>query len=188
MSCGIRFLPRAHSQKYCSHSCFTGRNKNKPAIMKRFWSKVCICLHGVECHECCWVWSAGKLHFGHGFFHYTLINKKVTVLAHRFAFLLTYGTFPKELCICHHCDNPSCCNPEHLFLGTTQDNILDKIRKNRHPFGLSHGMAKLTDEDVYEIFYLQSLGMTQRAIAANLDISQKTVWSVLHRRTWRHVA
>jgi len=93
----------------------------------------------------CWEWSAGKFKQGYGAFG---IDKKM-VNTHRVAYELFVGPIPEGLCVLHTCDNPSCVNPNHLFLGTQKDNIQDMVKKgrcykgeNHHWFGKDHSGEK----------------------------------------------
>lgn len=79
----------------------------------------------------CWLWLGGKSTTGYG--HFWVDGK--TVGAHRFSYELAHGEFDKELFVCHHCDNPPCVNPEHLFLGTNSDNQLEWNSKFEHVKG-----------------------------------------------------
>lgn len=100
-------------------------------IEERFWSKV-------DQSGDCWLWAAYRNSRGYGMFMVSagspLQNTKSTRphLAHRIAWQLTYGTIPNGLVVCHHCDNPPCVRPDHLFLGTQSDNMVDSARKGRH--------------------------------------------------------
>ncbi len=76
----------------------------------------------------CWLWTGCKLPYAHGQFN--VGNHKI-VLAHRFSWELHYGSIPEGLYVCHHCDNPSCVRPDHLFIGTQKDNVQDCIQKGR---------------------------------------------------------
>jgi len=86
----------------------------------RFWKKVLI-------GDDCWVWTAGKDWDGYGEFSI----KHRPIKAHQFSWIVTNGSIPKGLFICHHCDNPSCVRPDHLFLGTAKDNYQDSVVKGR---------------------------------------------------------
>jgi hypothetical protein len=91
----------------------------------RFWSKVDK-TEGLGPEGTCWEWAAGKTKRGYGRFLY---NRK-HIYSHRFLFLY-YLNDLRGLKILHHCDNPPCCNPDHLFVGTQKDNMDDMISKNR---------------------------------------------------------
>ena len=90
------------------------------SIHHRFWSKVHV-TNG------CWLWTRCRRKDGYG--KLGLFGE--IVYAHRVAWLLTNGPIPKGLCVLHHCDNPPCCNPDHLFLGTRADNATDRDTKGR---------------------------------------------------------
>ncbi len=92
---------------------------------ERFWSNVVRNGPGE-----CWSWTAGKSTDGYGQLRLPYPNRR-KIGAHRYSFLLHYGPFDKRLIVCHRCDNPECTNPEHLFLGTHQDNAVDRTLKAR---------------------------------------------------------
>lgn len=71
--------------------------------------------------------------------------------AHRFSWEAHNGQIPEEMCVLHKCDTPSCVNPDHLFLGTNDDNVADRVAKGRSAKGEQHGKAKLTDRQILEI-------------------------------------
>ena len=72
-------------------------------------------------------------------------------LAHRVAYELYIGKIPKGMCVCHKCDTPKCVNPDHLFLGTTNDNMQDMCNKDRQAKGTLNGNSKLVPKDVIKI-------------------------------------
>lgn len=89
---------------------------------KNFWNKV---NKGDE--NACWEWKASKTPLGYGRTTY----QKRQSYAHRMAYIYTYSEIPDGLLVCHTCDNPACCNPKHLFLGSHKDNTQDMIKKGR---------------------------------------------------------
>lgn len=122
----------------------------------------------------CWDWKLSLSPDGYGrcFFN------NVKVRAHRLSYELHYGSFPRHLLVCHKCDNPSCVNPEHLFLGDVKDNMADKRVKGRSKGinkGVLNAMAKLSDDDVYEIRKLLAIGMNQYEIAKIFQVNQSHI-------------
>jgi hypothetical protein len=113
-------------------------------------------------------------------------------MAHRVAYTLCYGPIPNGLQVCHRCDNPPCCNPYHLFLGTIADNMADKKRKGRARAGWisgeRHWASKLTEDDVRAIRAALTDGtVTMVTLAAQYGVSAPTIFSIKHRRHWRHI-
>lgn len=101
----------------------------------RFWSKV-----EVNSKNQCWPWLAGKRPSGHGDFQ----APYGATYAHRFAYSIVNGDAPDGLVVRHKCDNPSCCNPNHLIIGTHGDNVKDRVDRSRSATGEANGRAKLT--------------------------------------------
>jgi hypothetical protein len=137
--------------------------------------------------ESCWTWQAGFYNTGYGQTSY--LGKKWA--AHRLAWTLTNGPIPPGIEACHNCpdgDNPACCNPAHLFLGTQRDNLADMRSKDRQVRGDDHGQAKVTAPVVRAIRDRYAAGgVTQRTLAAEFGIARNTVSVILSRKIWRHV-
>lgn len=121
---------------------------------------------------------------------YGRIRRGKTMQAHRAAWVELFGPIPEDLCVLHSCDNPPCCNPKHLFLGTTADNNKDKFDKSRHSFGESHGRAKLTAAQVVAIRNEYVYGSSTRgttALARKYGVCQKTLYEALHGKHWARI-
>jgi len=95
----------------------------------------------------CWEWQGGKS----GGYGHIVFKGRETWLCHRLAWFLANGDIPKGKFVCHRCDNPSCCNPEHLFLGSSVENTTDRHDKRRDATGEQNGSSKLSDSQVDEI-------------------------------------
>lgn len=131
----------------------------------------------------CWPWMANICSTGYGGF--SLGGKKV--LTHRLAWMLANGPIPPGAWILHRCDNPPCCNPAHLFLGTTADNTRDRDSKGRGARGERVGSSKLTKDQVAEIRRRLATGEFQRLIAADFGVSQVTISHIALGKKWKHV-
>lgn len=110
--------------------------------------------------------------------------------AHRFSYRAFVGDIQEGLSVLHRCDNPSCVNPKHLFLGTQGDNVRDMVSKGRQVFytGEDNPHSVLTVEDVLEIRRLYSTGNhTQKQIGAMYDVHQVHVSAIIRRKYWRDV-
>jgi DNA-binding transcriptional regulator YiaG len=143
--------------------------------LQRFWSKVDKS-GGVDA---CWLWIAAKDKRGYGEIRW---NNHMAI-ASRVAWELTNGSIPDCLCVCHHCDNPSCVNPSHLFLGTQKDNLSDCQKKGRRNWvrGEKHPSCKLSDKQVAEIRQLYATGeISQPALAQRFGVGIRQVWGILH--------
>lgn len=130
--------------------------------MERFWKFIKKTKNG------CWNY-AGNKNNGYGSFWHNGRN----IGAHRFSWQLHYGEIPKGLMVCHHCDNPSCVRPDHLFIGTSKDNMLDASRKGRVLRNQQHGEWKISDEAVARIRKLRGKIM-QKDLAKRYGVSR--IW------------
>ena len=126
----------------------------------------------------CWEWLAYKNEGGYGYFR---SNKKHT-RAHRYAYEHYKNNdqpIPNNLCVCHHCDNPGCVNPNHLFLGTYKDNAQDKSRKGR---GFNPKPKKHTDDEVIKIRLDYGSGLSQKKVAELNNTARVTVNRIVHHK------
>lgn len=112
--------------------------------------------------------------------------------AHRVAYALTYGSIPRGMFVCHKCDVPLCCNPDHLFAGTQFDNMRDMVRKGRnakHPYqrGETNAYAKLTEGQIREIRACRARGLTFGQIGKKFSIRTSHAYNIVNRIQWGHV-
>ena len=131
----------------------------------------------------CWEWQRGKDSCGYGILSINSKMKKAT----RHAWEITHGAIPDGLCVLHTCDNPSCINPDHLFLGTQKDNAIDRTIKGRtaRNYGESNGRAKITAEDADNIRFIYRRGdATQCELADKYGISQVQIGRILQDKFW----
>lgn len=147
-------------------------------IVKRFWRYV-------QKTDGCWMWTGQKRPNGYGYLKVPTGEpyKRRKIIASRISWELHYGQIPEGLSVCHKCDNPPCVNPDHLFLGTTKDNMADAAQKGRKTRGSRMNTAKLTDEDVRRIRSLYP-GRTQQSIADEYGVSQRLVSLIVRRESW----
>ena len=168
-------------------------------LRERFWAKV-------RKTDECWEWIGSKNPKGYGLIRAGVNHpwfRKRRMMAHRLSYELAFGEFDQELCVLHHCDNPSCVRPSHLFLGTQADNIRDKCSKDRQARGASHGTHthpksiargerqgshKLSRIQVREIREAHAKGQTQISLAKAYDVSRPCIAGIVYRKQWRWLA
>lgn len=142
-------------------------------LEERFWKKV----DKSGGPDACWLWTGTKTNRGYGRIRIESRMKS----SHRVSYELYKGAIPDGLCVCHHCDNPSCVNPDHLFVGTHTDNMHDKAIKGRN------SLTKLTEDQVCEIRVRITNGETQTSLAKEFGVIQQTISHVKCGRTYRHI-
>ncbi len=144
----------------------------------RFWSLV-----DKRSPAECWLWLSLRNETGYGRFAVSTCRHSKRVFAHRLAWELVYG--PTELCVLHRCDNPPCCNPLHLFVGTRADNAADMVAKGRcdHPKGERNARALLTEDDVLFIREVKG-ALFQRELASIFGVARSTISAAQRGETW----
>lgn len=160
-------------------------------VRDRFWLKVDrngpVPAHRPELGPC-WLYGEHKTEAGYGQF---TLQRGCQRLAHVVSYALTESPVPPRGFVCHHCDNPPCVRPDHLFLGTGADNARDMFAKGRqgprHP-GTGRANAKLTDSDVQAIRAVPYFYGRTRFLARQYGVSDHTIRAVLTGQRWKHVA
>ena len=132
----------------------------------------------------CWTWKGYCNKAGYGIFNW---NRHIK--AHRFVYECYNGSISTDIFVCHTCDNPPCCNPNHLKLGTDMDNKQDMVQKNRQAFGTANGMSKLNDEIIIEILEgIRSGKYTSlQQICSAHSIAESPIRDIFNRKLWSHV-
>ena len=175
-------------------------------IIKRFWSKV-------EVSDGCWLWLDALVGIGYGRFY--IDEARPYCRAHRFSWELEHGPIPDGLSCLHDCDTPACVRPSHLFLGTTADNVADRVAKGRSATGLRHGRhtrpdrtargdrnisrknpslrrgarngnAAVDEAQVKEIRRRAATGEARKVLSIEFDISRSQINRIVSGYAWRH--
>jgi hypothetical protein len=148
----------------------------------RFCSDACHFVSGIDKSGACWNWKGAADKDGYG--TVKLRGRRVEK-AHRLAFRLAKGDIPDGMMVCHECDNPSCCNPAHLFLGTAQDNKSDCVAKGRHVKGRGvYWKAKLSEDDVRAI---RADARNSYQVADHYGVSAVLIQQIRKRHVWKHI-
>lgn len=174
----IRKLGEVGREKHMEHLKRLSNDSYEKRFKRRFESK----LDNQE-KDKCWNWTGWKDRNNYGFIFY----KDKMIRAHRVSWLIYCGDIPDNMHVLHKCDNPSCVNPEHLFLGDNYDNIKDKMFKNRSykPVGEKCPFSKLTWEKVDEIRRRVNNGEKQYRIAREFGISRTQVSNIMNNKHWK---
>jgi len=151
------------------------------SLPDRFWSKV-----DEPNENGCWLWNACKSASGYGLF---LLDGKME-RSHRLSIADAKGEIPAGMYALHKCDNPPCVWPDHLYVGTPQDNMDDKVRRGRDRAakGEEQGFSKLTEAQVREMRRAyKGGGVTQEALGEKYGITQTSTSRIVNRKLWSHI-
>ncbi|MGH2465391.1 MAG: HNH endonuclease [Candidatus Limnocylindrales bacterium] len=133
----------------------------------------------------CWEWQGTRHPDGYG----VVRIGSTGVPAHRVSWFLTYGPIPTGQWVLHHCDNPPCVRPDHLFLGDQAANMRDAHEKGRMHPGEAHGRHKLTEAEVLDIrIRYRAGGVRQIDLAAEFNVNRTTISAIVRRQLWAHLA
>lgn len=180
-ACGTEFKLRARAtQRFCSRRCAATTNhtpRTLPAVpwQERFWRYV-----PDPRPAACWEWTGSRDQHGYGRLNRGRQGAGI-VKAHRASWEIHHGPIPDGLAVCHRCDNPPCCNPEHLFLGTLKVNTQDMMTKGRQvaPSGAGNGKTVYADAIIQEIRVAAAEGETYDALAARFGLTSKYICAVV---------
>ena len=149
-------------------------------LSTRFWSKV-------NKTETCWEWTGalGKLGYGN------IEEAGRCYSSHRASWTMANGPIPHGAEVCHHCDNRKCVRPDHLFLGTHEENMADAAAKKRMRPTSRPGEANprhiLSSRDIPYIRELNGIGFTQRELGMMYGVSQVMIGNIVRRKAWSHI-
>jgi hypothetical protein len=156
--------------------------KPKKSLEERFWPNV-------NKTETCWIWTACKNKLGYGFINEG--GRGSGIAAYRKSWEIHYGEIPDGLHVLHKCDNPSCVNPEHLFLGTHLDNMRDMWTKGRGRCdgagrkGSANGNSRLTWDQVNDIRIRVSRGETHMDISKIYGVTRSLIGQIANQKIWK---
>ncbi len=145
----------------------------------RFWAKV-------DKSGDCWLWTGAKTH-GYGHLNRYRDGRQVHLRAHRVSWEEHYGAIPDGMCVCHRCDNPSCVRPDHLFLGTQDENLADMRGKGRGSAPPRVRRPRLTEEQAREIIAAKAGGLPIAPFHRKFGVARSTVYAVAYGVNWRHL-
>lgn len=129
----------------------------------------------------CWEFTGAITGSGYGAIYYEGKTKG----AHVISYIYHKGPIPEGMFVCHSCDNPPCCNPEHLFLGTVQTNKKDEVHKGRNVYGEAVGNSKLKAEDVLNIRRMIDKGFSLASISRRYDVTIQNIHRIKSGHIWR---
>lgn len=173
---------------YVCQQCKVEFPNNRKISRSAFCSIECAFWHRVEKTDKCWNWTAATHKFGYGEFRF----KSIFYRTHRFSYEMHHGTIPDGMSVLHHCDNPRCVNPDHLYAGTAVENSIDMHSRGRwklrNPYcGERHHLSRLSANDVLDIRSKLKNGTAIRALAREYGVNQGTIQGIDRGKNWKHL-
>lgn len=154
------------------------RDEIPQQVRDRFWSKV-----DVRDPDECWEWQAAIARDGYGAFSSWIDGKVRSFKAHRFAYVMEHGSVADDNFALHRCDNRRCCNPFHLWEGTTDDNMQDMVNKKRCAHGERNPRTTLT---LPQVIYIRSSSKAAADLADRFGVHRTTIRRIVRGKTWIH--
>jgi hypothetical protein len=154
----------------------------RPPLADRLWRRVVCSIES----DGCWVWTGATTKKGYGVIG-TGGQYGPNTLTHVLSYILAYGAVPEGKHVLHHCDNPPCLRPSHLWPGTKAENNRDAAQKGRTARGERHPHAKLTPDKVVEIRRLREAGVSYARIRAQFGVAVSTIQKIAAREVWAWV-
>lgn len=172
-------IPMVRKCKHCEESF---KKDSPPQI---YCSMQCRLLDSIDKKDGnCWIWKKGKDKNGYGL----MSVKDIPRRASRISYDTFIGYVPDDKFVCHSCDNPSCINPLHLFLGSPKDNTQNMFKKSRdRHIGEKNRNSVLNEKLIKEIFSLYRKGLSKTEISRIFNTSDTHICSIISRKIWKHV-
>ncbi len=179
---------RAARPQFCSKECrsLDYRTRSIKDLKTRFNDRV-----AVSGPDDCWEWTGRRDPNGYGRLDARLIfgQRARPYLAHRISYMLTNGPISEQLSVCHKCDNPPCCNPNHLFLGTQTENNADMDSKGRRTLpkvrrGSDINTSRLSEHQVLEILASK---LSNKELAGKYGVSGTAIGKIRKGENWSHI-
>jgi hypothetical protein len=170
-----------------------------PPFLERLWGNIQQCGHEETCVFCCWPWQKALDQDGYGKFSFAYAGRNLGTPVARVIYEMWHAVrIPDGMLVCHYCDNPPCCNPLHLWIGSLNDNRQDCVRKGRTARGLATGwytkpvalphIHRLTSDEVIAIRQRYKHGnIAQGTLAREYHVSKHTIRHIVNRETWKHL-
>jgi len=170
------------NSRYCINPEHLTLRRKKIPREERFYNSIEIPSN----KNLCWLWKKNVDKDGYG--------RIDNIRSNRYSYELHKGEIPEGLCVCHTCDNPPCCNPDHLWIGTVGDNTRDMVRKGRRPNhfppslpGILNPKAKLTEDNIKQIRQKHKAGMNYYDLAKLYNVTDCMIGKIVRYECWKHI-